>query len=116
MALLTKKVKASTLIEVMVAMIIVMISFGIAMIIYINVTRSDNQVQKLKVQLLLNETAIKTSNENSFMDEKTETDGIFVNKTVNSYNGIPGLNFLLLEAFDANGKKIAERKELVIVK
>lgn len=116
MALLTKKVKASTLIEVMVALIIVMISFGIAMAIYVNVTHSDNQTQKLKAQLLLNETAIKTTNENSFIDEKTEMDGISVIKTVSSYEGTPGLHLLFLEAFDVNAKKIAERKELVIVK
>ncbi|MDQ3192428.1 MAG: hypothetical protein M3Q58_12615 [Bacteroidota bacterium] len=116
MALLTKKIKASTLIEVIVALIIVMISFGIAMAIYVNVTYSDNQIQKLKANLILNETAIKTTNENSFIDEKTEVDGISVVKTVHSYEGIQGLNLLLLEAFDVNMKKIAERKELVIVK
>ena len=107
---------ASTLIEVMVAMIIVMISFGIAMVIYINVTRSDNQVQKLRAQLLLNETAIKTKIENSFVDATMEVESISIIKTIDSYEGSSILNLLLLEAFDIDGKKIAERKELVIIK
>ena len=116
MALLTKKIKASTLIEVLVAMIIIMISFGIAMAIYMNVSLSDHLVQKLKAELLLNETAIETKAANSFIDEKTGSDKISINKTVTSYNGIPELHLLMLEAFDVNGKKISERKELVIVK
>ena len=113
---MTKKIKASTLIEVLIAMILVMFSFGIAMAIYINVSLSDHLVQKLKAELLLNETAIETKAGNSFIDEKTGLGNISVNKTVTSYNGISGLHLLLLEAFDVNGKKISERKELIIVK
>ncbi|HET6243889.1 MAG: hypothetical protein H0V01_04385 [Bacteroidetes bacterium] len=116
MALLTKKIKASTLIEVIVALIIVMITFGIAMVIFINVTHSDNQVQKLKASLILNESALKTSKENSYIDEKTEVDGLFINKTINPYENIPGLNLVLFEAFDVNGKIIAERRELILLK
>ena len=116
MALLTKKIKGSTLIEVLVAMIIVMVSFGIAMAIFMNISSSGNHAQQLKAQLLLNKAAIRTKAENSFIDEISEGESIIINKTVTSYNGIPGLNLLLLQAFDINGKKIAERKELVIVK
>ncbi len=116
MALLTRKLKASSLIEVMVALIIVMVCFGIAMIIYLNVSQSDRQLQRLKGKLILNEIAIKTKNENSYIDDKIEFESINVNKTINPYNGIPGISLLLLEAYDLNGNKIVERKELVIVK
>ena len=112
---MTKKIKGSTLIEVLVAMIIVMVTFGIAMAIFINVSSSDRHVQKLKAQLLLSEVAIRTKAENSFIDATIELENITLNKTITSYREIPGLNILLLEAFDINGKKVAERKELIIV-
>ena len=112
-----RELRAATLIESLIAMVIVMISFSAALMIYVNISKSDNNRQKLRAYLLLNEAAIETKANNAFYDEEIQSETMVIRKSVKSYNpAYSGENpkILLLEAYDKSGKKIADRKELVI--
>lgn len=109
------KLKASTLMESLVAMIVIMICFVIASMIYTNIINSTNNKLKLDASLLLKEIGIKAKEENNYLDEKFETENLVVQKSVTSYKNSGNLSLLTLIAFDKNGKKIAEQKELIIV-
>lgn len=113
MALLKIKCKASTLLESLVAMVLIMICFGIAMMIYVNVMSSDNNRQKLSAQLLLNQVALEGKQEKKYLDEKIEAGNMTIQKTVAPYKEADNLSLLTLTAFDKNGKMIAQHKELI---
>lgn len=112
---LNLKLKAATIIESIVAMTLIMISFGIAMMIFVNINKSNNNFQKFRAKLIINEMAEKTINENNYTNEVIKGKNIKVTRTISSYKSYTDLKLLLIEAHNSEGKKIAERKELIFV-
>lgn len=111
---LRKKIKASTMLEALVAMVIILGAFTVTCMIYVNVTTSDNSRQKLDAQLLMNELALKTKQEKSFIDEKTETDFLIIEKTISKYPNAENLNQLTIIVSNKEGKIIAAYNELLV--
>jgi hypothetical protein len=107
------KLKAATLVESLAAMAVVLVSCGIATMIFVNVMRSGNERKKLRAHLMLNEAAIKTKRERLFLDEEIRGEMIIIHKSVASYNDQPDLVQLLLTAVDSEGKIIESRKEII---
>ena len=107
------KLQASTLVEALISMIIVMMVFVIGSMIYVNVINSDNGRQKLNAELLLQQVTVTTKRENKFLDEKIEAGNIIIQKKVVLYKNISNLHLLLLIAFDKQGKQIADHQELI---
>ena len=113
----SKKVfKASTIIESIVAMTIIMIGFGIALLIFLNINKSDNAFQKFKAQIILGEFAVNVKKEINPLSDQEQVGDIMIIQTVLDYPGYMGVKQLNLEAYDRQGKKIAMRKELIITK
>lgn len=115
MALLTKKIKAATLIESLIAMVIVMLCFGIAITVYVNVISSGNQAQKLRSRLLLKKIAVETKQSRVFLDEKITLDEVVVQKKITPYNGMKNLVQMNLKAYSNTEKLLSEYNELVPV-
>ena len=115
MAVLKKKLKASALIEVLVALVIIVSCFGIASMMYVNITNSYNNRQLLSAQLRMNEIALKTKAENNFLEERIESNQLTIEKSVNTYKESKEIVLLTLKAFTKNGKIIASHRELIIV-
>ena len=107
------KLKAATLLESLVAMVVVMVCFGITSMIYNNVLRSDSKRIKLKAHLLLNDISIKTKKEKIFLDEDIQRDGILIRKRIKNYKEISGLSELDLTAFYNESKPVQTRRELI---
>lgn len=107
------KLKAATLMESLVAMVVVLVCCGIAAMIYVNVMNSGNEREKLKAHLLLNETAIKTKSERLFLDEEIKGEFITIRKTVEPYKEQADLSLLVLTALDEAGNIIETRKEII---
>ena len=55
---LNAKLKASTIMEVLIAMITIIVVFGIAMAVYSNILRSSLSVKKIQAQSVLAETLL----------------------------------------------------------
>lgn len=113
MARLNYKLKATTLIESLIAMSIIIVSLGVATIIYTSVLESDKQSLKLKAQLLLNEEAFKTKQSKTFIDEEILVTPFTIKKIVERYPGTENLYLLSLIATDLKGNLIAKRNELI---
>ena len=79
---LLKTLWGTTLFESLVAMVIVLLSFGLALMIYVNVSGSDNKQQQLNAHLLLNKIAIETVKEKAFYDEDIKEGPITIQKTI----------------------------------
>lgn len=108
-----KRITSATLIEVVVSLVIVMIVFGIAMMIYINVLGSSSSERVLNINLVLKELSEETINANRFFDERIERDGLKITKSVDKYSDVEGLVRLHFEVVDAG--KLVTRDMLLIV-
>ena|SRR5688572_27984163 len=116
MALLSYKLKAATLIESLVAMVIMVLFFGIATMVYLNVMNADQHRQKLKVTLLLDDLAHQTKASGSFFDQVLKTEEMQIVQSIIAYNNTENLSVLSIKAFDLKGKLLAERNELIVNK
>lgn len=113
MAKLNHRLKASTLMESLIAMIIIVVSFGVATLIYSNVLDSDKQRLQLKAILVLNQEAIETKTEKTFLDSEKQIGDWTIKKTVEKYPQTEILYAIGLSVIDKNGKIIATRNELI---
>lgn len=113
MALLVKKIQASTLIEVITAMIIIMIIFGIAMMIFTNINTTSNTKLKLFAGMHIDKVYEETIKENSFFDEDYQVESIKIEKKIMPYKNNDNIIILQFIAFDNKGKELLNKKELV---
>jgi Tfp pilus assembly protein PilV len=109
------KLKAATLMEALIAMVVVLVCCGIASMIFVNVMRSGNQRAKLHAHLLLNETAVKAREEKKFLDEVIESDNLVIKKSVVPYRDNASITVLTLDAMDENDKILETYKELICI-
>lgn len=113
MAKLNHKLKAGTLIESLIAMVIIVVCLGVFAMIYSNVLDSDQQRLHLKITLLFNKEAIEIKKEKAFLDSEMLINDWVIQKVIEPYPGTENLYQLTLIAINKKGKVIAERKELI---
>jgi len=112
----TGKAKASSIVEVVISMVVIVIVFGIAMGIFANVQRLSLSAQKVHAQAILKEELIKTEQEPHISKQTNNVDGFEVSSEVTPYQDHADLYLIALAAFDNNGKKMAELREVVYAK
>ena len=108
------KLKGSTLVESLVAMVILVITTGITAMIYVNILESQRGPLKLQANNLLENIAGESKASNNFIDEEIKSGDIRIIKTAKKYSDKKSLLLLELIAFDLNGKLITKRKELIL--
>lgn len=105
------RIQSATILEVVVAMVVIMLIFGISMMVYMNVLRSSSAYQLVYHHLLLRELSEETIVSKSYFDERIERQGVVVRKTVRKYGNSDKLIYLHLE-IESAGKKVV-RDELI---
>ena len=113
MVKLNHTLKASTLLESLIAMIIIVVCFGVATMIYSNVLDSDKQRLQLKAILVLNEEAIELKKGKTFLDSEKQNGDWVIKKIVEKYPQTENLYTISLSVIDRNGRIIATRNELI---
>ena len=107
------KVKASGLLEVVVAMVVIVMVFGLAMMIYANVTRMSLPVPKFKAQAILQEKLIEAEQNKNIESLAIDTAGFHIEQQVSPYNGDTLLNKIGLTAYDVNHQEVAALQKIV---
>ena len=90
-------IKAFSVIETIVAMILLTITFGIAISTFDLVTNTDNVAIKTNAQLSLKAVIAKTKRDKTFYDETIELNGFFIKKIVQPYEKIDNQNLIHLQ-------------------
>jgi len=108
------KLRASTIVEVLIAMVIIVVVFGIAMMIYANVMRSSLSVKKIKAEAVLKEYLQNAEKSNGNITQSFSVDSLNIEQTVKSYNAEKNLVEIDLVAYDANQQKVAELHKVII--
>lgn len=109
------QLKASTLVESLIAMIIMVVCLGIGTMIYTNVMDSDKQRNELKAILLVNTEFFKLKTEKIFLDEEKQIGDWTIIRKVEKYDQAENLYKLSVSVIDRNKKVIVLRNELIPV-
>ena len=115
MVKLNYKIKAFSILESMVSMVVVVIVFSLSAMVIANVTKTGMTRKKQDAYMLLKEMRNETIKNNRFIDEFVELNGLTLQKTILDYKGNEETRILLIEVLKGE-EKIFESKELVIVK
>jgi hypothetical protein len=99
----------------MIAMIVVVVCFGIGSMIYMNIIGSGNMTLRLRATLVMNEIAEQAKKDKDFTDDKLTTKELTIVKKMESFQSLTDLKQFTLIAFDKDGKRISEYKELILV-
>src|SRR4030042_4832336 len=109
---LIRKIKGSTLIEVLVAMVIIIICLGSATIMILNISKSGSTQLKLLAEQTAEKVIEQSKLDHEYLDESYETEGIIVEKRVKSYKNLDGLLELTVTVFRSDMKQLVQKKEL----
>lgn len=110
---LNNKVPASTLIEVLVSMVCIIIVFSIAMGIYNNILRSSLSVKKYHAQSTLNQILNQIEKSPKVKNQTYIRNKLKIHQQVTLYNQQKGLFQVYVTVFDQNHEKLAEIKKIV---
>jgi len=110
-----KKYKGFTIIETIVALVITMVCVGVAFTIMLNVEKSGNNYKKIQAHLYLLKELNRAKEGKKYIDENIDKENVKLVKRVIQYENIEKLYQLKITAFDNEGKKIDEVKELIII-
>ncbi|WP_121810188.1 hypothetical protein [Mucilaginibacter kameinonensis] len=108
------RIQGSTLLEVIISMIIIIVVFGIAMMIFTNVSRSSLSVQKLSAQAILQETLLAAEQTGGQTDEKISIEDLTITQEIKPLENQPGLSVVTLTAFNPNHEQIAQLKKVIV--
>jgi len=114
MAGLNHQLKASTLVESLIAMVILVVCLGIGTMVFTNVLNSDAERKKLHATLLANEEALKTKSEKMYLDGEEKNGDWTLKRTVQKYEGSENLFLLSIAVLDQDRKIIVVHRELII--
>lgn len=108
--------KASTLIETLIALVIVTISFGVGITIFLNVTSSSNYLQKAKAKVLLEEQLSKTIYSKKYEHLEFSKDNIQIQQEVTFYKNFMDVVRLQLVAKNEQNQVLIEINQLVNIR
>lgn len=109
------RVQASTILEVIISMVIILVVFGIAMMISANVLRSSLSVKKIKARALLNELLIKAENSKENTSQTFTIDRFRIEQEIIISETNNNLIDIHLTAFE-NQEKIDDVRKLILDK
>ena len=78
------KLKAFSLIETLVAFTIIILIFGLSTSVYVQITKATNHQLRLKAYSIIQQQSQESVLSNDFIDDLEESDGIIIEKEVNS--------------------------------
>ncbi|MDB5146207.1 MAG: hypothetical protein JWQ57_227 [Mucilaginibacter sp.] len=108
------KIRASTILEVVVSMVIIILVFGIAMMIYTNVLRLSLSAKKIKAQAILQEIVLKSEQTKNLSTQSFIIDDFRVEQEIKPYLDDTLLNEIHVTAYDGNQEKITELQKVII--
>ena len=113
MAVLTKKMSASSLVEVTVGMVLISMVIGFALMIFTNVSLSATNLSKLHYQLVLQNIAQETIRDQTFYNETQQDEVVTIQKTVHQHPNAEGAWLIELEAIRADQVTVATYQTIV---
>jgi len=115
MAVLTHKLRASTLLETLIAIVLILICFAIATMVLVNIMQSDNGRLKFHAQTELQAVYLKTIEDKEYIDATIDYEAFHIQKTIEPYRGAPNLYLLKLTATAESKQVLGELKKILLI-
>jgi hypothetical protein len=103
------------LVEVIVALIIILISFLLAVMVIDGGGKTDDTRALIKAEQCVLQMRDKTLQEKRFIDEEAVYDQINIKKTITDYPGTTGLKVLEIQAYNTDHKLLLSQHEIIVV-
>jgi|EndMetStandDraft_4_1072995.scaffolds.fasta_scaffold01904_12 type II secretory pathway pseudopilin PulG len=108
--------EAATITEVVIALVIIVVVFGMAMMIFANVTQQAISTKKIRATAVLRNILLKANLSLQLPQEPFNQDGFRIIPVIKPVENEPGLNELYLTAYDENQQEITKIAEIMISK
>lgn len=113
MAILNHQLKANTLVETMVAMVIITTAFAVGMLIYINIVTGTGGTIKIKAHMLAKNTIANSLSNEAYIDQAWEIDNLKVQQALLDYNKSDQVKLLQVDVFSSDQKILATEKRII---
>jgi len=107
------KIKASTLVETLVALVIITMVSAFFFAIILKAGNFEKNRIKITTHQLLLQLIDEAKSNNTFKTETFEYEQFYITKTVSSYKDIPGVYIINVETFTYSDKKIDQHQAIV---
>lgn len=114
MAKLKGKISGSTLIEVLVAIVVIVTVFSISFVILANSGQYYLPRQKQAASVAMHNVYLQTIKEQQFSEEVFHMEGIKIEKSVSSYKSNKKLKVLTLKSYSKSNKKLITKEYVFI--
>lgn len=105
--------KGSTMIETIVAMVIILICSGIGLNHFTSLFHTVNDELRITTELKIHNLAVETKEAREFSDLEIDTAGVRIIRYIEDYRLQSSLKVLRIEAHTLSGKRICEYRELI---
>jgi hypothetical protein len=109
------RLRASTLVETIVAMVIIMICSGIGLDLFSNISRDVNDELRIQAEIRINNLAGESKLKNDFTETVIESGEMRLERSFSVYQNKKSLGILMIEAYSLSGRKICAHREIVEV-
>jgi hypothetical protein len=113
MVKLKKLLMASTLMEAIVAMVIIMICSGIGLTMFSNLSKDVNDDLRTEAEIRLNSIAIDTKNKRDFTDSTYETENLRIERIFQEYKLSKDIRVMIISSYNLSGRKVCDYKEII---
>jgi hypothetical protein len=107
------QVEASTILEVVISMVIIVLVFGTAMMIYTNVSRLSLSAKKIRAQAVLIETMQNIEQSKEIASQSVVSGDYIIEQSAKPYTGNASLIEVDLTAYDDNHQEVAELQKVI---
>jgi len=106
--------EGSTILEVLISMIVIIVVFGIGMMIFGNVTRASLSEKKMEAESVLQQRMLDIEASNDSLSTTIQGNDLRVEQKISQYGDNAHLSLVQLAAYDNNQQKVAELDKVII--
>lgn len=110
-----KRLKGSTLLEALIAMVLLLICIIISAGVINNIVQSADSADKLRAELLLSKWMVDTVDQLKFVDEETTSNDLKLTKKVTRLTDYDDVVYIRLVATNKEARVVGEKKVLIKV-
>lgn len=104
---------ASSIVESITAMMIVLISFGAGMSIYLNIMSNDQVLAKDRANSLLTHQLEQMLQQKKYIDQTFEINNLLIEQSIKRYTDHPQHYQCILRAYDPNDRLVHEIERII---
>ncbi len=107
--------KGSSIVETITALLIIVISFGAGMSIYLNIITNEQTISKTKANIILETMMTETIAQKRYLDETIQLHGLVIERAIFPFSAEESHRICAITAYYQNGQKIHSIKRVIPV-